>query len=189
MVVKEVAQLIREGAEKMMADFVFCFVFAKDVEQLTSEGAREGISRRWLGWCWVTLAIAGCCVLGQLYRRVSDMWGCCYSVMITGWIRYQLKNKRHSDFSWRWAVWKNYCQQKARSNHDNGILWWDRGQIRRGPDPPLSANCYLSKKQFMFLWRHPFGSCSPFNSILIFKSCNDHICFLNPSFVSVVVKF
>ena len=42
MVVKEVAQLIREGEEKMIADFVFCFVFAKEVEQLRKR-AREMI--------------------------------------------------------------------------------------------------------------------------------------------------
>ena len=43
MVVKKVAQLIIEGTEKMIADFVFCFVFAKEAEQLMRKRAREMI--------------------------------------------------------------------------------------------------------------------------------------------------
>ena len=55
MVVKEVAQLIREGAEKMIANFVFCFVFAKEVEQLMRKGAREmiGLVLGYTSNCWL----------------------------------------------------------------------------------------------------------------------------------------
>ena len=175
------------GGREEDVDFVFCFVFVKEVGQLTRKRAREEISRRWLGWCWVTLAIAGCCVLGQLYRRVSDMWGCRYLVMITGWTRYQLKNKRHSDFSWRWAIWKNYCQQEARSNHDNGLFWWDHGQIykRRGPDPPLVPTVIWAKNNLCSFDVISLAPATP--SIL--SSSSNHICYLNPCFVFVGVKF